>query len=245
MLMLLRRILLPLAACTILAACAAHESLTRARLDGRMQQADSFSLPLPAQLSERLRVPEHTASYVPSDLVRKGMNFDGSFPHPLASAQGESCRFEPDQPAGSPGLAGAAWAFYSYSLSAYDGPDRIIDSWNLPPASGCAWLGLANWDRNRWDWYPASGSGGATQLSALGPYITFNGGLLACVLLTGDSPRELSRLRIGGVAPVAQLDATPLYGRPPLSVTLDAGGSADPDGSMTLPWRLLTRFWYA
>jgi hypothetical protein len=128
--------------------------------------------------------------------------------------------------------AGLAYAGYSFSLSGFGGPPCLQLSWRVPPADGDAWLALAEWERDRWEWHslpPAAG----LELPGLEPYINAEGNLSVLVLVTGTSLCELAWLRVGdNLGPLAKAGATASIAVRGQPCTLNGSASIDFDGSI-------------
>ncbi|MCC7478099.1 hypothetical protein IT575_06520 [bacterium] len=104
--------------------------------------------------------------------------------------------------------------------------------WSTPPAeSSSVWLGLANWETDRWDWY-ASPADYKVELASMDPYIRLAGSLVLLVLRTGTDLSRLAEVRVGSPLPTAVLQASPNQGPPPLDSMLDAGQSSAAEGSL-------------
>lgn len=170
------------------------------------------------------------ASYVESDLVKNGADFNAAMPNNLAVANGTACDFSPAFTAGT-GLAHAAYCVYNYNAKSYDRSSDIRYSWSSAPASGALWLGLGHWSKDRWDWYQADPAQ-RLNLAAISPYIRNDGALVLAVVCLGATPASLDWVRLGTQPPVASLLPTPSAGFIPFIVTLDGSGSTDPDGSI-------------
>lgn len=178
-----------------------------------------LSLPNPAELPQS---GQRRTSYAPADLWSNGADYDAALGHQLVSADGSTGAFSPDFPAG--GIAGLAYGIYRFDLPGYDGAAKLRLIWGASaPAAGAAWLGLANFNKNSWEWYEVPGEGTVTP-SGMAPYFNGSGSLFAAVVLMGDTACDLSRIRIGNVVLNGELTATPLTGLAPLTVHFDASG---------------------
>ncbi len=110
-------------------------------------------------------------------------------------------------------LEEAAYGQYWFdNFGAATGTYDVYTRWVTPPAPGTAFIGLSDWDRDAWVWYPIPASGrfsvsDTQRFVSDGPNLTNI--LLATVLLTGTEAHELDYVLVG--------DPT----NPPLSVYID------------------------
>jgi len=192
------------------------------------------NLPSPSQLAERLFKPTKakSASYVAADLLKQAESFDTTLSHQLVTATASGASFTPDWEAGTGTYAGLSFALYSFTIPNYDGNPALYYNWITPPADPVSvHIALANWGKDRWDWYVGSDTG-RLDLPSLSPYFAFGGGLVVCVLRTGTDASELDWLRVGSVPPVASLTESRRFGLAPFTVDFDASGSTDSDGTI-------------
>ena len=191
-----------------------------------------LSLPAPSTLQARLHPAgsTRTVSYTAADLKHEAEAFDPLLPHQRITPTTSGAEFDPGWLPGSPDTTGLSFAMYAFSVQGYAGDANIFFSWLTPPGSATqAYLALADWDNDVWDWYPLGAS--PLNLPEMS-YIDFGGALLACVLCTGTDEAELDWLRLGSLPPSAVLTADFTAGLAPLAVSFDATGSSDPDGSI-------------
>ena len=145
-------------------------------------------------------------------LALDGAAFDSGLPASLVAADVIDLQYSPDYDPGNGGLS-PAYAIFNFNLdgSAPEPELRLI--WTTPPAEGTAWLGLANFGTNRWDWQAAPVDGSPLDLGNLQFYKNaLSSHLYIAVLLTGTQPASLYRVRLGqpfveGEAPLPALSS--------------------------------------
>jgi PKD repeat protein len=126
-----------------------------------------------------------------------------------------------------------AWAGYEFDLTGYSGPAEITNGYEVMSEDDKpVYLGLANWELNRWQWF-LSTTGQAAALPDLAPFIRASDQHAVAVLLVlGTEGGNLHWLRFGGnFAPQAGLKADVVAGPAPLTVNFDTNDSYDLDGS--------------
>ena len=131
-------------------------------------------------------------------------------------------------------FAGLAYVGYSFDLAGYEGRSRLQLGWYDPPPLKTAWVGLANWGLDRWDWLALPPSANV-ELDSLEPYLNSEDCLSTIVLATGTTESELHWLRVGdNLKPCANMSGTAdiaVLGQP---FTLSALSSLDLDGTLAL-----------
>ena len=178
----------------------------------------------------------HGASYAQQDLFRWGSEYDSELPQGNVSRSGHEAVFAPHwiKPGGQ--LADLAYATYRFSLSGFDLDPVLRFTWTETGSFTDAWVALADFPSDRWEWFQLSRSG----ILVFDPtrHISVSGDTYAVVMLMGTAEWRLERLRIGPqyASPQAVVSASPRFGSPPLAVSFDASASFDPDGGN------LTRF---
>lgn len=187
-------------------------------------------LPLPAQLE----LPAHPrqASYIEADLSHTGSEYATSLFNQRVAVQADTLEFSPQwsEPGGS--FDQLAIALYVFHASGYERKPQLRTTWGTPPADAASvWYGLANWDKNRWDFFPATADY-LVEPASFDPYLNFSGDLVAAVIRTGTDASTLDTIRLAAPLPIASLTATPAQGNVPLAVTLDASGSTAAEGSL-------------
>ncbi len=125
-------------------------------------------------------------------------------------------------------VQGVAWAGYRFWLPDYSNLDRVYVeiSGSGEPTPGTLYLGLADWDSNRWDFFPVP-QDGEVLTGNLDPYIRYIDDQLYAVILTdGQDDTAVNSLRIGGELELtAKLSSDMAIGIAPTAITLDGSGS--------------------
>lgn len=208
---------------------------------GAARQPDSSGLAIAAPLAAPLAftLPAVAAlplagtragSYVESDLIQEGADFQAGLVHSNTVVNGDFATFSPQ---GGSGFDGLAYCIWHFTAADYDRNPEIRLSRSINPASYAdSFVALANLDSQRWDVYPDDPDG-KVNLADLSPYFSAGGDLYVAVLETGTAASEVSMIRLGGPAPLAAISASPDHGAPPLATTLDAAASSTVEGSIT------------
>jgi PKD repeat protein len=192
----------------------------------------SVQLPAPSVLRE--------TKVVTSGVFRYGSQFVNTLPNQLVSTNGNRLTFASAWTGG--GLNGAAYAIYAFDSTGYTTDDTLHLAWQVPGANfSDLWIGLANFTRDRWDWFAGPASGALPYDAAK---YTANGQVYAAVLCLGSGAWELSSIRISLSAPPVVMSVNPLnciQGEPAAfsaviqgsasSYSWDFGGGAIPNTS--------------
>jgi PKD repeat protein len=172
----------------------------------------------------------HSASYTQEDLDLWGAEYSNSLPSNKVWRRNEQVEFVPTAAAGGRDLADMAYAIYQFKLDGYDLEPSLRFTWTKTQDFANAWVGLADYERDRWEWHalPAAGClafNAARNISAAGE-------MHAIVLCAGDDSWQLKLLRVGpeSAPPAVLLYASPQVDNAPLPVDFDASGTFDPDG---------------
>jgi hypothetical protein len=227
--------LLLLAACLWLTACAGSSSGSDSGMsDGHANHGVSpmadpgFSLAPPSGL-QRLDAPRAT-SYSESDLVVEGNEYLGSEPSANVLAMSNTTQFNADW---TNGLNGAAYCTYRFFVEGYDRAPVFRYGWSFAPNPvGSAWIGLANWSTNSWNWWQCDETGEFSFGNATDYIRPSDNTLFAAVVVAGSSSGELRYLRVGPSGLEAALDYSPSGGVAPVTVEFDASASTTPLGTI-------------
>jgi hypothetical protein len=172
----------------------------------------------PGQLMAQLSV---SGIAVDAGYYKQGAAYDTQLPNNLVAEAGPAAVFNPLATGGANDMA---YACYAFDAAAYEGPAGAYLDWNTTPEAGHSWLGLGNFDANRWDLFPLDASQTAA-LETLEPYLNEAGLLLAAVIVDGGAPATLDAIGLGAAAQLSLLEAIPaeLVGFPgPISYALPA-----------------------
>jgi hypothetical protein len=183
-------------------ACAARTTLANHDQPPAVQTpaGTGLALPLPSQLRATTAI---------AGQVKLGREYEALLPHNLVAAEGDYARFSPDWVAGG-GITGAAYAIYEFGLTDYTGEQSLSLTWVETGSFANAWLGLANFAHDRWDWLPMpAASGNVSRLDiAFAEYIQPSGGrMLVVPLFIDPAPVTwlLGEVRVGAPLPPAWL----------------------------------------
>ncbi len=144
----------------------------------------------------------HCATYLPLDLVRSGSAYISTgMPSNLVSAADQLALYSPCSSTAQPVLISElAYACYEFSVAGYAEAPTAGFLWSgsaTPQVDGAYWVGLANWQRERWDWY-AGPADSVLTLAGLSPYIEpATGRLLLLLLVPGNQQYALQRITLG------------------------------------------------
>lgn len=196
---------------------------------------DPRLLPAPSTLLAAIPLARG-ASSGGMQLARRGCEFLPGLPAQHAAVNADLVEFTPDWTGNGSSFANLACCTYGFVLSGYGADSQLHLDWAAAPPADAAWIGLANWDADRWDWFACPAFGPLDLPAAdppLAPYRTEGSDLtLLVVLCTGTQMAQLSSVRIGTIPPVAQLTAGDSLGVLPLDVQFDPSGSYDADGEI-------------
>lgn len=214
--------------------CASNDGVCTRSQALETGEATFLPIKLPAPLALR------DSMVLTSGVFRHGSQYVGTLPHQLIAPVGDHLSFTPDWHAG--GLTGAAYALYAFDSTGYSTDDKLHLTWLMPGSSyGVLWIGLANFEHNRWDWFAGPES----------DVLAFNsseqadfGRVCAVVLCLGSDPWELKSISISADMPPVVKSVSPLEGFAGSQVTFSAevvgsagsyswnfGGGAVPDTS--------------
>ncbi|MCB1188653.1 hypothetical protein KDL29_15940 [bacterium] len=143
-------------------------------------------------------------------LAQDGAAYDSSLSSSLVGVDGTDLQYSPNYDPGNGGLE-PAWAVFNLDLTGSSPDPELRLIWTTAPAAGSAWLGIANFGTNRWDWQSAPVDGGPVDFGSLQFYKNASSNhLYVVVLLTGTDGANLHRVRLGqalveGEAPMPEL----------------------------------------
>lgn len=218
-------------------------ALTSCSGDGtqRLDSAAAKTLPLDASQQQNL-LPElgqlapAGRSASAQDLRQEATELLSGAPSAHVSVNAgdsEDLDFTPNYSGGGP-LSGLAYGIYALDSSGYSGDTVLYAQWSTAPASGAAWIALANFASGRWEWHvlPDNGEIGLGAGFSTDYRDGSNRTVLA-VVLSGSVAATLDYVRLGeNIAPIPELTADPPSGGTADAFTLDASGSVDPDGTI-------------
>jgi hypothetical protein len=162
---------------------------------GPVVEGLSGALPPPVSLINQLR----GVSYAEADLVRAGGKYELSFPHDHVANSSNYLWLNPiAQPGQTPSLDNLAYALYAFTLSSYDQAAVLDMDWiEQPLVSGDVYVGLSNFSKNAWDWFPAPVSSQLT-LASFADYIhAGDETMFVVVAMSGSSTAIMNHIRVG------------------------------------------------
>lgn len=179
----------------------------------------------PSDLAGLLDAPRR-ASYVEEDLIKHGKDYNQLLPDNRTSVDGNSVEFDAawgeDQGKSQSNLA---YCMFTFEVTGYDRAPQVRYGWSQPPAEvGSAWIGLANWDQNRWDWFQGN-MDGLVSAASLDPYFGTLEVLVAAIVAANDELTRLRWIRLGPPVVNPDLVAYPRVGLPPFETGFNAAAS--------------------
>jgi hypothetical protein len=112
---------------------------------------------------------QFAASHSTSDIVyeRLGSEWEQAMPYQnLAVLEYNAAHFIASFSLGIPD--GLAYGIYSFNVEPIEGGASVWLSWQDAPMAEDCWVGLANWPRDCWDWFPSEPM--PLEVSSLDPY---------------------------------------------------------------------------
>ena len=215
----------------LLTSCAGSAADNLQRTPGGLTptaESPGTALPAPSVLLERVEL--RAASFTEEGLFRLGGDFESELPSNRVFVQNPGADYLPAFGPNDP-LEQAAYAMYLFDALDYDRAPELRLNWNEAPIAGQAYLGLANFGQDRWNFFSANTD--VVTLASLAPYIAGDGRVLVTLLLIGEETAKLASIRIGEAHPQAVLLADVTEGTAPLTVNFDASDSTTIDGTLT------------
>ncbi len=168
---------------------------TAVQYHARPGMAGAPGLPAPAVIIADAAPPRAGSEAV---LVLAGKDFDPAAAQRV-TVQGTDALFAPNWRGRTTPSSGLAYAVYWFQPQGLAGAHTVQLTWSTPPDElEHLWVGLSNWDAQRWDWQRGSDSGVVLAPGGLERYTQNGSGyLLVAVMLLGDQPCSLSAVRVG------------------------------------------------
>jgi len=192
-------------------------------------------LPLPSSL------PKSPATLIDTDRFRWGLMYETTLPSNKVTPaiMGTWAAYDPCWvPPATAQLNDTAYAIYCFTnMTGYAGASRVKLGWEVPPAAtGQVYVGLANFQRDRWVWsmLPPSNE---IHPASLDPYTSPTGECYACVLVLGTEEVKVDWVLLGSntlpqIGLITDLDPNPLLNVAPRTVQFDASASKAYGGSI-------------
>ncbi|MCC7477422.1 PKD domain-containing protein [bacterium] len=148
----------------------------------------ALSLPAPSLLAGTARI-----SSAADPLLRYGGEFDPALPNQSVSASGLAGIYS----GSAAKLSDSAYALYSFDTQDYSGTPVFSCSWGkLPAGPAYAWIGVANFASDRWEWSNAS-AGVGVHLANMADYVSPAGESLVAIVLAAQDSAELATVQLG------------------------------------------------
>lgn len=156
------------------------------------------ALPPPSALRE--------TSEITSGVFRFGRQLVAAWPNQQVMTEDSGLVLTPDW--SGAGLAGAAYAIYAFDSTGYTVDNKLRLDWQQAGHINDLWIGLANFSRDRWDWFSGPVEGAIAYDRA---QYTDNRKVYAVVLCLGNATWKLNHIRICSGIPPRILRVTPVY----------------------------------
>jgi hypothetical protein len=149
-------------------------------------------LPAPSEVVKRGQYTDAFRTRLGSQFLYMGYGYED-----YVDVNGDNCTFAPVWGSVSPpSIREAARAGFQFNVADYAGPPNINFGWVTPPDHNLLWVGVANRNKDRWDWYQSDGA--RIVLPGMADY-NWPSGVFIVVVLLGEAPAELGWVRLGPV----------------------------------------------
>jgi outer membrane protein assembly factor BamB len=118
----------------------------------------SLQQPAPA-LGAGFDLPAPSSLRIASDAQIKlsGKDYHAAWAHNRVAVAGNNARYSPQYASDNRTLSDAAYAIYAVDVSSFTGSAKLFLSFETAGQHGDAWVGLADYPHDRWDWEKMSG----------------------------------------------------------------------------------------
>jgi outer membrane protein assembly factor BamB len=118
----------------------------------------SLRQPAPA-LGKGFDLPAPSSLRIASDAQIKlsGKDYHAAWAHNRVAVAGNNARYSPQYADANRTLSDAAYAIYALDVSSFTGSAKLFLSFETAGQHGDAWVGLADYPHDRWDWEMLSG----------------------------------------------------------------------------------------
>jgi len=193
-----RRFCLTAGALLLFVSCAGNHSSfpVAAQYSVSPELAGRFALAPPARLVSL--TPVQSPLTITAGRYLLGAYALEQFPAQNVTADRHRALFSPRwEMTGSPTYGDAAYAVYGFDMTDYHGFGDVVLDWDgLPPPAGYAYVGLGNFELNRWDWFPLEEQN-SFEVESFDPYLNEHPYLLLAVVVLGTMEARLSGVQLG------------------------------------------------
>jgi hypothetical protein len=154
---------------------------------------------LPGLGSPAALLQGRNASAAPQELTQLGSEYDPLLPSNHAAQNILALDMTAQGGSAGESIDNCAYAVYNFNAPQYEEDLRLsaIFNFGFEPQPGSFYIGVANWNENRWDWLPADN--GMADFGSPAPYKRDgmgDGTILAALMLINGSV-QVSQLRLG------------------------------------------------
>lgn len=197
-------------------------------LPGEVQASPRQQGAIATQLAGLFPPPSmlHAASFATMDLVRYGQDFEPTLPNNKVTKFVDHASFAPQYSVPGGTFDKAAYAIYHFNIADFPLDPTIHFSFSMARDYANAWVAVADFTKDRWDWMSIPASGVVT----FDPARHFSTGwdMYVIPLFIGHEYWDLTAIRVGTIIAPQINSITPLSGETGKSVKLvaDVSGTA-------------------
>jgi outer membrane protein assembly factor BamB len=147
----------------------------------------AIQLPLPSAL--------RGVSYTQQDLRHWGKEYSDALPNGQVSRDSLEAVFTPHWVTPGAKFTDLAYATFQFQLSGFDLSPIVRFTWSKPGSFTDGWVALANFQRDRWEWFQLPESGELAFDPATG--LSGAGAMYVVVLLTGEAEWRMREISVG------------------------------------------------